>query len=357
TKLKRAVIKEEFVAITGNVITALILNQIIYWSERIRDFDKFIDEEKKRFENEGQEVQIDLQKGWIYKSYDELKEELMLTESLKTISRHVNKLVDLGFLDRRRNPKIRYDRTYQYRVDLLTIKNKLNEMGYDLQGYRVEFTKGQNVQSNCQKNSFEKDICPINRQIDDSKGQIDDSKGQYDASNRQIDASNCQIDKAIPEITTEITTENISKASTTKENFDIKEDVDVIKNVTMILKSIENKYLSISGKKLNSTDLNIIIEILNYPLKTHIDITTKEVLIIDTAMRIHKEFKNKNPGRDIHSFRYYFNAIIDEFRKLDTLRSERKNEFQSNNKREGTKTNGSTRKYDFTLLTTNRSGV
>ena len=142
TKLKRAVVKEEYVAITGDITSAIILNQLIYWSERIKDFDKFIKEEKERFEAEGSEVKIDFQQGWIYKSYDGLKDELMMiTDSTKTISRHVSKLVDYGFLDRRRNPKIRYDRTYQYRVNLIAIKNKLNEMGYELQDYKVEFTK------------------------------------------------------------------------------------------------------------------------------------------------------------------------------------------------------------------------
>jgi hypothetical protein len=45
-KLKRAVIKEEYVALTGSVDKALILNQFVYWSERVRDFDLFVKEEK-----------------------------------------------------------------------------------------------------------------------------------------------------------------------------------------------------------------------------------------------------------------------------------------------------------------------
>ena len=39
-KLKRVVIKEELFALTGDFKEAIILNQFIYWSERIRDFDK-----------------------------------------------------------------------------------------------------------------------------------------------------------------------------------------------------------------------------------------------------------------------------------------------------------------------------
>lgn len=47
-KLKRVVIKEELVALTGDAISALVLNQFIYWSERRHDFDKFIKEERER---------------------------------------------------------------------------------------------------------------------------------------------------------------------------------------------------------------------------------------------------------------------------------------------------------------------
>ena len=44
-KLKRAVIKEELLILTGHFLEALILNQFLYWSERVRDLDVFILEE------------------------------------------------------------------------------------------------------------------------------------------------------------------------------------------------------------------------------------------------------------------------------------------------------------------------
>ena len=37
-RLKRAVIKEEFVALTGDVIEAL--NQFLYWSDRFNNIDQ-----------------------------------------------------------------------------------------------------------------------------------------------------------------------------------------------------------------------------------------------------------------------------------------------------------------------------
>jgi len=38
--LKRIVIKEELVVLTGDYRKAILLNQFLYWSERVKDFDK-----------------------------------------------------------------------------------------------------------------------------------------------------------------------------------------------------------------------------------------------------------------------------------------------------------------------------
>lgn len=43
-KLKRAVIKEELVELTGDFKEAVVLNQLIFWSERVKDSDQFIHE-------------------------------------------------------------------------------------------------------------------------------------------------------------------------------------------------------------------------------------------------------------------------------------------------------------------------
>jgi len=57
---------------------AILLNQFIYWSERVNDFDLFLDEEKQRAEDEGKGLDIQKRRGWIYKSAEELSEETML---------------------------------------------------------------------------------------------------------------------------------------------------------------------------------------------------------------------------------------------------------------------------------------
>jgi hypothetical protein len=186
-KLKRAVIKEEFVALTGSVEKAVILNQLIYWSERIRDFDKFINEENTRKENHGIEEIEDLCHGWIYKTSQELSEETMLGKSPQTIRRHLGELIKKGWVQARKNPKYKWDQTYQYRVNIVKIQSDLFESGYPLDGY-------------------EHNASPISKMENEStSGNIATSKMENGESKMEIQA--VKIGDAIPEITTEITTE------------------------------------------------------------------------------------------------------------------------------------------------------
>ncbi|MGR5970097.1 hypothetical protein ACT7C1_26915 [Bacillus paranthracis] len=94
SKLKRAVIKEELVILTGDFKKAILLNQLIYWSERVKDYDQFITEEKKRArmamnieEKKRAELlkEIKLSHGWIYKTAEDLSSETMLNMSKKKI--------------------------------------------------------------------------------------------------------------------------------------------------------------------------------------------------------------------------------------------------------------------------------
>jgi len=47
-KLKRAIIKEEYVELTGSFISALILQQFLYWTDRMNDVDTWVEEETAR---------------------------------------------------------------------------------------------------------------------------------------------------------------------------------------------------------------------------------------------------------------------------------------------------------------------
>lgn len=140
-KLKRVVIKEELVALTGNYVDAILLQQFIYWSERTRDVDRYIKEEKERCQRYGEDaVIIEKSHGWIYKSAEELSSETMIGLSPSSIRRHIKDLINKGWLNNRNNPKFKWDRTIQYRVDMIKIQNDLLTIGYALEGYKVDIS-------------------------------------------------------------------------------------------------------------------------------------------------------------------------------------------------------------------------
>ncbi len=66
--LRRVVIKEELVALTGDFMEALILNQPLYWSQRARDYAQLMAEEIERTQG-GMDSAADWRPphGWIYK--------------------------------------------------------------------------------------------------------------------------------------------------------------------------------------------------------------------------------------------------------------------------------------------------
>ncbi len=157
-RLKRAVIKEELVELARAHIqdaakphiVALILNQFLYWTERTKDFDAFIIEEKAR------NALLDLEPtaGWIYKNAEELADELMIDVSAVTVRREIGRIVSAGYLEERHNPKYKWDRTIQYRVNLVKIQHDLQWLGYALEGYPLldpEATFKMKVRSNTVK--------------------------------------------------------------------------------------------------------------------------------------------------------------------------------------------------------------
>jgi len=134
-KLKRVPIKEELVAITGDFIKAVVLQQFIYWSERTKDYDQFVLEERLQAERYDNDFKAELKNGWIYKSAIELSEETMLGLKHTAMRDHIKILVKKGFLSERTNPIDKRDRTIQYRVNILAIQLDLLEHNYVLDGY------------------------------------------------------------------------------------------------------------------------------------------------------------------------------------------------------------------------------
>ena len=180
-RLKRAVIKEEFVALTGDLVSAIFLNQLLYWTERVKDVDAYIVEEKAR----GKGADIDLMHGWIYKKAEELISETMVTISPSTARRRLEDLANLGIIECRTNPNNGWDKVLQYRVKLVELSSALYAKGFALEGYSLpEFHGG----------------TPVN-QGDARNRQIDAPKNHGDAPKNHGDA-------AIPENTTKSTSEN-----------------------------------------------------------------------------------------------------------------------------------------------------
>ena len=145
-RLKRAVIKEELVELTGDFVKAVLLQQMLYWSERVRDFKQFAQEELQRAEKWGPPETLDGKKefvddmiyGWVYKTAEELSSETMLNLAANTIRRHLKELVEKGYLLERSNRSTGGIETLQYRVDLLKVQADLMSRGYPLEGYSVE---------------------------------------------------------------------------------------------------------------------------------------------------------------------------------------------------------------------------
>ena len=137
TKLKRVVIKQELVELTGDYRAALILNQFIYLTERMRDTDKYIREEKERAMKEDISVDISESNGWIYKSAEELNDELMVGMSKPTIRKYIKQLIEQGYIHERQNPKYKWDKKTQYRLNLYNVQLDLAKLGYALEGYSL----------------------------------------------------------------------------------------------------------------------------------------------------------------------------------------------------------------------------
>ncbi|MBM7854923.1 hypothetical protein JOC37_001303 [Desulfohalotomaculum tongense] len=200
-RLKRVVIKEEFVALTGDITKAILLNQFIYWSERVRDFDKFIAEEISRARKNGVEKNFEPTNGWIYKTAEELSEETMLNLAPANIRKHLSVLVKNGWLSERTNPEYKWDRTKQYRVNILKIQQDLLKLGYILQDYKVAVPFNESeIPFSETENAFHE----TKNGIHETKNAYHEIKNGFHKTKNQINNSKNQTErivKAIPEIT------------------------------------------------------------------------------------------------------------------------------------------------------------
>ena len=185
-RIKKAVIREDLLSITNDYRKAIILNQFIYWSERVSDADKFIQKENEIAKNNGEEER-ELFYGWIYKTAEELADEVMLGLSASQIRRYISELVDMGYISKRNNPKYKWDRTLQYRVNLVNIAKDLKKNGYPLSDYRIEIPESEKT------NAHE---CAINKKQKKNQTQVSEEaipENTTDTTNRDYHSENTVI--------------------------------------------------------------------------------------------------------------------------------------------------------------------
>lgn len=103
--LKRAVLREELVAVCGDHISALILNQFIMYSIKIAP------------------------SVWIKKKAKEIKEDIMLSCSENTIMRRIDFLINIKILKKKEKKSL--DKTGEYKIDFCKLEFFLIENGYN----------------------------------------------------------------------------------------------------------------------------------------------------------------------------------------------------------------------------------
>ncbi len=130
-RLKKVVIREELYALTNDTIETILLGQLIYWQDKVRDIDKYIEEERLRCNNDGTSFIDNSLHGWIYKTTKDMVDECMLNISEATARRYLKKLIDLKYISCRNNPIHKWDKTLQYRVNIEYILNCIKSLGYD----------------------------------------------------------------------------------------------------------------------------------------------------------------------------------------------------------------------------------
>jgi hypothetical protein len=134
--MKKAVLREDMMALTQEVTQAMVLGQMLYWTKTLDKVNDWLFEENKRLA-EVELPQHEYNYGWIYKSAREMREDLMNAFSEDAIQRAFSALVTKGVLMKRNNPIVRYDRKLQYRIDIVFLRRLLKDRGYEMTDFQL----------------------------------------------------------------------------------------------------------------------------------------------------------------------------------------------------------------------------
>lgn len=269
-KIKKAVIREDLVELTGSAEEAVILGQLIYWIDRMKDAEKYKFEERVRLENDSADS---FKHGWIYKKAEELAEEVMLGVSPNTIRKYLGNIVEKNYVKRRNNPRYKWDKTLQYRVNLVKVILDLSNLGYPIDDYKRLLRIEENDASSKQT---------VSPNVEKSDSKLNDCT-------------------AIPEITTEITPKINSETSSSFER--IEDEINIYD--TNQFELISKTYLSLSkNKQLSSND--------KIAIKNVVDENWETPQVIGWIKDCFDNFKPKHKLDNIRSFRYVANYIFDQ---------------------------------------------
>lgn len=205
---KVVVIREEFITLTGNPLIAAVLNQLVYWSQRVTNFELFLREEKASTPK----GRSSFQHGWFYKTTSELIEETMLCVTPVTLRRYLTFIEERGWIKTRINPQNKWDRTTQYRVNLRKLCRDLEGKGYALPGLlKNEFS------SKLQNGSFEEKKTKkhkYSREVENDLSKLNKCSYEEEEKDHSNDEKlTSQMENNLTS-NTEITTENTSKDHT-----------------------------------------------------------------------------------------------------------------------------------------------
>lgn len=290
-KLKRVVLKEEMVAVTGGAVSGLILNQMVYWTEILNSSDQELQKQIEEFQKLGLEHKVrglekQLRNGWFWKSAQELSEELMGISSRGTIDRKLKELCSANFIETRKNPNNKMDKTNHYRVNMGFLRQELKKLGYTLDGYAIpEDEKSKD------KNVAETLIPPIAQ-----NEQSNAHNEQWNAQNKQ---STAHSEQTIPEITSETSSKTTSRESIYRneiENLDIgKLSKSVLKDSIdrLILFDIKLLEIELLYKNSELTDKHFA-NVLDNVLKSEIKKSFKRKMEVSIDTFI--ENANKKPS-------------------------------------------------------------
>ena len=119
---RRVIVKEEIVAITGNMNLAIVLSQRL--DCRKRHNNRYVYEYGVTFEVDGCDV-------WMSITANNLLDKCLLNMSDRSMRAYLNKLCDMGFIASRRNPLCKFDTKMQYMVNFDCILKAIIAKGYD----------------------------------------------------------------------------------------------------------------------------------------------------------------------------------------------------------------------------------